>query len=142
MLFLRSDYIDRVYGVEMNRIIINLEGYVVNAQNKEEKIGDARVVIRNKTYGDSIVTKTDSTGRFTAPLSLECDFEVATDKEGFTPVANTNVSTKGLTESQTLTTQLELVPGKMMKRAGDATFIVRVQDCETNQPIKGLNLVI
>lgn len=139
----RKDYIDRIYGVRMNLIQLNLEGFVFSGKDNNEKVPDARVVIRNKVLGDSIVTKTDSLGRFFAPLATESDFEITADKEGYTPLPGVNISTKGVTESKKIPAEIQLLPGdKPNTRTGEGVFLVRVLDCDTKQPVKGLNLVI
>jgi outer membrane protein OmpA-like peptidoglycan-associated protein len=139
----RGDYVDRIYGLSMNLIHINLEGTVYSENDKREKVPDARVIIRNKVFGDSIVTQTDSLGRFFAPLTPDSDFEISVDKDGYTPLPDINVNTRGVTESAKIAAEIQLLPGdKPKNRQGEGTFMVRVLDCDTKQPVKGLNLVL
>lgn len=137
----RGDYVDRIYGVEMNRILINLEGTVTDNKTLE-KVNEAVVTVRNKTNGDSIVTKTDSLGSYAVPLSAECEYEVVAGKEGFALVEPKTLSTQSVTESKTLRADLELKPGPKVARRGDGTFVVKVTDCGGKTPVKGLNLVV
>lgn len=131
----RKDFADRIYSVDIRRIFLDVEGVVVNSENRSEKIPGARVVIYNKTYGDSTVLISDSSGRFLAPLSAGCDYRFSASKERYTPVSDRELSTRGSTESARLKTELELKPA-------EAVFTVRVSDCETGGPIVGLDLLI
>jgi outer membrane protein OmpA-like peptidoglycan-associated protein len=135
----RKDYIDRIYGVEMNRILIKLEG-TVTVNNTQDKVNEAEVTVRNKTSGDSIVTKTDSLGNYAVPLFENCEYEVVARKKGYMQVSPKSLSTHGIKESKTLRLDLGLIPHAGKQR--DGIFAFKITDCASKSPIKGLELVI
>lgn len=161
----RTDYVDRIYGVTMEkRLIFNLEGRVLTSAQKQV-VPDAKVTVRNKTLGDSIVTTTDDSGRFYVPLLAESDYEIVTEKPDFAPVAPAVLTTKGLTESKNLTAELYLkpsdrpltpLPGKNTtpdnntpadavvrpKKEGEALLVIRVVDCADGKKIVNMPLVL
>jgi len=161
----RTDYIDRILGVQMpNRIIFNLEGKVFNQLAKTKVIPGAEVVVKNITLGDSIVTTANDSGQFFIPLLSESDYVLTVTKDKFKPVSPVNLTTKGLTESKTLTANLFLVPSNEPKNEpitnpeyvadslgnktelirprenGEALLVIKVVDCETDKPIVGVKL--
>lgn len=110
----RSDYVDRIYGLKMEkRITFNLQGNTF-AQAQKKTLPNAKVVARNITLGDSVVTTSDDSGYFYVPLLPESDYIISAAKKDYTPVAPVQLTTKGLTESKTLTADLLLkaVPPK------------------------------
>lgn len=106
----RADYVDRIYGLKMEkRVTFNLEGNTFT-QAQKKILPNTQIVALNTTLGDSVVTTTDDSGYFHLPLLAESDYVISAAKKDYTPVAPVRLSTKGLTESKTLTAELLLKP--------------------------------
>lgn len=164
----RPDYVDRIYAVEIgNRVIFNLEGNVYTTGTNKLPVPQAKVVIRNKTLGDSVVTLSDDSGRFYAPLLAGSDYEVLPQKAGYRPGPAGVLSTKGLTESQTLRTAVFLTPSEKTvnpntlpteldptntpnavdtivrpRAVGEGLLVIKVRDCETGAPLRNMPLIL
>lgn len=162
----RNDYVDRIWSVEMpNRKVFDLRGKVSNEMAKSEHIKNADVVIKNITLGDSILTKTNADGDFFAPLLAESDYVVTASKPNYKSGKPVTLTTKGLTESTTLTAQLYvspdqdkidlLIPEDFMvdsagnkveivrpRDPGEGLLVVKVLDCETAKPVVGIKLIL
>lgn len=137
----RSDYIDRIYSVMMNRIILNLEGTVKNNGDKTT-IENADVVVKNLTIGDSMMVKTDSSGKFYVPLNTECDYVITAGAENYKLEKPEDVTTKGVKESKTLTAELFLNPGGEKRKKGDGLFVLRVLDCYDKKPLANMTFTL
>lgn len=140
----RKENVDRIYSVNMRRILINLEGIVRDSTTKEP-IKNATVIIRNLTLSDSLVIQTNEKGEFSAPLMTEADYQCLAQKDYYSLIRSTSVTTKGITESTTLKTELWMIPGNeplAKNGANSGTLVIRVVDCESNDKIEGLTMTL
>jgi peptidoglycan-associated lipoprotein len=93
---------DDIYRFDIAKILLfTLEG-TVRDRKTNEPLRDAVVTLQNKITQTPLKTITDGQGRYTFKLDSVTDYDLSTVKTAYTTVTGIPLTTKGLTESQTL----------------------------------------
>jgi outer membrane protein OmpA-like peptidoglycan-associated protein len=133
----RGDFTDRLYQVDINRSIFELDGVVLLKNVENRPLAGALVTITHLSPGEKIRVVTDENGRFKASIDKESNYEIIAEKKGYTLVEKVYASTKGLRGAQIIHKTIYMTSDSLdflEKWAVD--LVVRVVDCETRQPIK------
>lgn len=137
----RRGYTDRVMGVEMRRVVLEVEGTVADKDDPAKKLPGTRVVLYNKTLGDSLTVLTDSIGNFKFPLLKDCDYEIAGTKENFDLVSPATLSTMGRNSSELLRADLQMEDNTLPKERNYRMLFV-VKDCSTGNPVPNAEMSV
>jgi len=124
---------DDIYKLEIIKIDLEVTTHnklLHQAGKSPDSLHVCQVSLYEKETGRLVEQKLDPSGNFyTFPLDLETEYMVVSTKEGRWVGDTTYVSTKGLTESQTLSTQHYLTP--------DIDLIVNTFDKSSGEDLVG-----
>jgi outer membrane protein OmpA-like peptidoglycan-associated protein len=133
----RGDFTDRLYEVEINRSVFELDGVVLLKNAENRPLAGALVTITHLSPGEKIQVVTDKNGQFKAALEKESNYEIKAEKKGYTLVEKVFTSTKGLRGAQIIHKTVYMTSDSLdfITKWG-VDLVVRIVDCETRQPIK------
>lgn len=125
---------DDIYRFIAFRVLVfSLSGKVQGLKTAEALAG-AEVTLRNKQTGATEKAITDENGNYHFTLDSLSSYELSASKAGFTAITGVNITTKGLTESTELHSDINLEKPVPVEPSGEIRF--GLEKITVNKPIE------